>query len=88
MAAGRKTGGRKAGTPNKATAELKELARQYTGEALEALVTVMRSAESDAARVAAVREIFDRGYGKATQLLASDEAAGGLKLTVATGVPR
>lgn len=73
MAKGYKTGGRVAGTPNKATAELKELARKYTGEALEALVNVIRSTDSDAARVAAIREIFDRGYGKATQLIGGDE---------------
>lgn len=67
-----KTGGRVAGTPNKATAELKGLARQYTDEALQALVNVIRSTESDAARVSAIKELFDRGYGKASQVLASD----------------
>jgi len=75
MAQGVKTGGRKAGTPNKATAELKALAREYTAEALDSLVNVIRSTESDSARVAAIRELFDRGYGKATQHIAGDDDA-------------
>jgi hypothetical protein len=29
-------------------------------------------AESEAARVAAIKELFDRGYGKARQLIGSD----------------
>lgn len=73
MAKGLKTGGRKAGTPNKATAEIKTLARQYSQEALEALVKVIRSTDSDSARVAAIRELLDRGYGKATQPISGDE---------------
>lgn len=87
MAQGVKTGGRKAGTPNKATAELKALAREYTGEAMERLVEVIRSTDSDAARVAAIRELFDRGYGKATQHIGGDEESP-LKLIVETGVER
>jgi hypothetical protein len=67
MAAGRKTGGRVAGTPNKATADVKIAAQQYTAEAVEALALIMRTSESDAARVSAIKEILDRGHGKATQ---------------------
>jgi len=72
MARGVKTGGRQKGTPNKATAHIKELAREYTAEALEALVSVIRGADG-AAKVAAAREILDRGYGKASQVIAGDE---------------
>src|ERR1700692_1130784 len=35
MARGRKTGGRKLGTPNKATAEIRDAAQRYTAEALD-----------------------------------------------------
>jgi hypothetical protein len=63
--------GRPKGSPNKATAELKELAREYTTEALDALLSVMRAADG-AAKVAAAREILDRGYGKASQVIAGD----------------
>lgn len=69
---GERRGGRQKGTPNKATVELKDLARQYTDEALVALVGVIRSTESDAARVSAIKELFDRGYGKASQVIAGD----------------
>lgn len=71
--------GRKAGSPNKATATLKELARQYTSEALEALVAVVREGESEAARVSAANAILDRGYGKPSQVLAGDEDGGAIK---------
>ncbi len=37
MATGRKTGGRRKGTPNKVTAEIRDAAQQYTVEALEGL---------------------------------------------------
>ncbi|MAL97153.1 MAG: hypothetical protein CL583_01765 [Alteromonadaceae bacterium] len=63
-----KTGGRKKGTPNKVTADVKEVAQQYGEEAIRSLVTIMRGEEyPPAARVAASKEILDRAYGKATQ---------------------
>lgn len=64
---GEHRGGRKKGTPNKATAEIKELAQQYTAQALEALVRVMEDGESEAARVSAANAILDRGHGKPSQ---------------------
>jgi hypothetical protein len=36
---------------------------------LEALVRLAKGAESEAARVSAIKEIFDRGYGKSRQPL-------------------
>ncbi len=67
MANGRKTGGRTAGTSNKATAEVKAVAEKYTEEAVGILAKIMRASESDAARVSAVKEILDRGHGKSRQ---------------------
>lgn len=64
---GVKTGGRKAGTPNKATQELKGLAQAYTADALNELVRLAKAAESETARVAAIRELLDRGHGKPAQ---------------------
>ena len=72
-APGERRGGRTKGTPNKATASLKEMAREYTTEALEALLGVLRDSESDAAKVAAAREVLDRGYGKASTVISGDE---------------
>ncbi len=63
---GERRGGRVKGVPNKATASIKEIAREYTDEAIKALVGVLRS-ESGPARVAAARELLDRAYGKPSQ---------------------
>ena len=67
-----RTGGRQKGTPNKATAELRDIARQYTAEAVETLVKIMLKGEAEAARIAAARELLDRGHGKATQVIAGE----------------
>jgi len=69
---GVKQGGRKPGTPNKATSEIKTLARTYSAEAMAELGRLATEAESEQARVAAIKELFDRGYGKATQLIGGD----------------
>lgn len=58
--------GRKKGTPNKATAEIRELAREHGPAAIQALAQLLMSADSDTARIAAAKELLDRGYGKAT----------------------
>lgn len=70
---GQKTGGRTKGTPNKANADLRALAQQYTAEAVETLVEIMRSGESEAARATAADKLLDRGHGKATQILGGDK---------------
>ena len=67
MAAGVKTGGRKRGTPNKATADIKALAQVHASKAMTELARLATEAESEAARVAAIKELFDRGFGKAKQ---------------------
>ncbi len=76
MAARRKTGGRQKGVLNKATADVKAIARQYTDEAIANLAEIMRNGQSEQARVAAIREILDRGHGKATQVVAGDDDGG------------
>jgi hypothetical protein len=81
----REGAGRKPGSRNKVTADIKELAQSYGQDGLEVLVKIMRDKDAPhAARVAAVKEIFDRGYGKAKQEM---EHTGGLNLNVVTGVP-
>src|SRR5262245_44815586 len=54
-----KTGDRKKGTPNFMTREAPTLVKK--------LIRLAASAESEAVRVAAIKEMFDRGFGKATQ---------------------
>ena len=73
--AGNRGQGRKPGVPNKATAELKHLARQYTPAALKELARLSTQAQSEQARVSAIKELLDRGYGKATQPIAGDKDA-------------
>lgn len=66
---GERRGGREKGTLNKATADIKALARTYMPEAMERLFKIATESESDAASVAAIRELFDRGFGKSKQPL-------------------
>lgn len=75
MARGVKTGGRQKGTPNKATADVKALAQKHGPEAIAEAVRIMKSSDSDAARMAAINTILDRAYGKATQLIGGDPDA-------------
>lgn len=65
--------GRKPGVPNKATADVRAAAREYSAEALETLAGIMRGGKQPAAaRVAAAKELLDRAFGKSTQPLAND----------------
>jgi hypothetical protein len=121
MTAGRpkgqpRTGGRQVGTPNKATLEIKELARVHgpagiarlaelafeTPPVERAAVNELRrmfaakaapfeiaryarnafQARSDATCVAAIKELFDRGYGKAPQPHDGDGQGGAIRWIV------
>ena len=63
--AGERRGGRDKGTPNKATASIRDAAREYTDKALKTLVDVMEAAEAPhAARVSAANSVLDRAFGK------------------------
>lgn len=64
---GQRFGGRAKGTPNKATADVRALAQQYTARVIEELARIALEGESDQARIAAGRELLDRGHGKSTQ---------------------
>lgn len=85
MAVGRKTGGRQKGTPNKATADIKALAMQHAESAMTELARLATGADSEAARVAAIKELFDRGFGKAKQAVEVDgDLVGTLSVTYVT----
>jgi len=87
MARGYKTGGRMAGTPNKATSEIKALARNYGPAALDRLAAMAglvegsAPADSETARVQALTQILDRAYGRPAQTIAGDDEAP-LKTTI------
>lgn len=80
-----KTGGRKAGTPNKSTADVKALAEPYGPEAIETLAAVMRdTTQPAAARIAAADKLLDRGYGKPKQPIDHQSSDGSMSpLTLA-----
>lgn len=59
--------GRPAGRPNKITADIKALAQVHAETAITELATILTTSESDQARIAAAKELLDRGFGKATQ---------------------
>lgn len=70
---GRREGsGRKKGTPNRITAEVKALAAEYAPAVLAELARIARESDSDAARVSAAREILDRACGKPSQAVTAE----------------
>lgn len=64
---GERRGGRTKGTPNKATADIRALAQQYGEDAVRELATILTTSENHSARIAAAKELLDRGYGKSKQ---------------------
>lgn len=68
--------GRKRGTPNKATAELKALAQEHTDEAMKRLVALAKDPKHPS-HFAAIKELLDRGYGKPSQSHEHTGADGG-----------
>lgn len=48
---------------------IRELARAQTEQAFSALLDIAMKGENESARVAALKEVFDRGWGKSAQPL-------------------
>lgn len=73
--------GRPKGVPNKATAAIREIAGQYTEQAVTALVSILAGGEGipAAAQVAAAKELLDRAHGKPSQAL-TGEGGGPIEL--------
>lgn len=61
--------GRPIGAKNKQTLDVKELAQDYTAEAIEKLATIMRTSTNEGAQVSAIKELLDRGHGKSKQVI-------------------
>jgi hypothetical protein len=78
---GRPFGKGTSGNPNgrpKVVFEIRDLARQYGPAAIAKLAELSglapgTPAEAEATRVAAIKELLDRGYGRATQPLSSED---------------
>ena len=74
MAKGMKTGGRKVGTPNRATADIKAVTGAYTSEAVGVLVDLMRNENTPpAVRLAAANSLLDRSHGKPAPVTTGDD---------------
>jgi len=50
-------------------AEITELARAHTADAIATLVAICRDGASESARVAAANALLDRGYGRPPQAI-------------------
>ena len=61
---GKRRGGRKAGVPNKATAEIRMLAREHGPAAIQELARLAKEAQSEPARISACNALLDRAYGR------------------------
>ena len=85
MAKGRKTGGRKAGTPNKSTHEIKELAGALVPGAIAQLGKLLNaSGTGEGARLRAIEVVFERAFGRAPQAVQHSGAIGTFDLTHAS----
>lgn len=93
---GERRGGRKKGTPNKATAEIKEAARKHGRAVIAALAELVVTKDkngaykfADEVRVKAGKELLDRGYGKATSINVhqGDEEGGAIKFDMNNATP-
>ena len=69
---GNKTGGRRKGTPNKATAAVRALAQRHGADVIERLAQIAITSANEQAAIAAARELLDRGYGRPGQTAVSD----------------
>jgi Family of unknown function (DUF5681) len=68
----------KSGNPGgrpKGIAEVRELARKHTKDAITTLAELMNKAGSEQARIMAANSLLDRGWGKPTQPTSGDENA-------------
>ncbi len=68
MAKRQKTGGRRRGTPNKATGEIKVALQRHGTELVEALLALTKS-DDERVRLAAITAALDRGWGKPAQAI-------------------
>ena len=66
MAQGRKTGGRRKGTPNRVTAEIRAAFQKHGDELVGALLALTKS-DDERVCLGAIQAALDRGWGKPAQ---------------------
>jgi hypothetical protein len=74
--------GRKPGAVGESTKAVRLLARKHSPKAFAELARLAQHAEGEAVRVAAIKEILDRAYGKSVQPIDGDGEGGPLKMTI------
>lgn len=87
---GRREGaGRKPGSRNKTTIELQSAAKAHAPAALETLVRLSKSAQSEAVQCTAAQAILDRAHGRPRQAVdVNPEGVASLALTVSAARER
>ena len=70
---GERRGGRKKGTPNRISTEIREAARRYGREALQLHVKLMRASKNEDVRQRSANVILDRAYGKSAQPVSNED---------------
>ena len=63
----KKYGGRKKGSVNKTTAEIRQRAQEHADKALARLIYLVEHGTTEAAQISACKELLDRGYGRSVQ---------------------
>ena len=69
MAKRQKTGGRRRGTPNRVTAEIRAVLQLHGDELVEGLLALCKS-DDERVRLGAITAALDRGWGKPAQAVA------------------
>ncbi len=64
-------------------ADIRDLAREHSRTAIQALVDIAERGEHEAARVSAATALLDRGWGRPTQPLAGDDDMPAIGISVA-----
>ncbi len=81
-----KTGGRKTGTPNRATAEIKAAFHLHGDELVKALLALTKD-NDPRVRLGAINACLDRGWGRPAQAHTGEDG-GPVHIIVDTGIRR
>ena len=87
MATGRKTGGRRKGSLNKASATIKAAFQKHGDELVKALLALTKD-EDPRVRLSAITAAMDRGWGRPAQAVTGEGGDGPVQIVVDTGIRR
>ncbi len=87
MATGRKTGGRRKGSLNKASAAIKAAFQKHGDELVKALLVLTKD-EDPRVRLGAITAAMDRGWGRPAQAHTGEGGEGPVTVVGHTGIER